>query len=359
MKLPLPLYLLIISSLTAFAQDKDTARIAGALSADQILAPLKYLASDQLRGRHIGLSEIDTAAAYIAGQFRSAGLKPVPGAKGYYQQFNRVFTPREKYHMDGQVGFDIQAGARYSLKNVLAIVPGTDLRFRSQYIILSAHYDHAGVQPYATSVDGKLDSIFNGARDNATGTAAIIAAAKYFARYPPRRSVLFICYTAEEEGEIGSNYYAQYPLIPLNHTIYNLNVDNAGYNTTNSVCLFGLGRTTSDSLIRKACIAYGLAVLPEPEGQDLFRRSDNYPLAKKGVPAPNFSLGMITWDDSIWEYYHRRNDEVGNMDLDYAVKFVRAYILSAQYIANEKSQPKWASGDEHEAEWRALYGKTP
>jgi Zn-dependent M28 family amino/carboxypeptidase len=226
-------------------------------------------------------------------------------------------------------------------------VPGTDPLLRSQYILLSAHYDHAGVAVEPIRDNGKMDSIFNGARDNATGVAAVLAAARYFARYPPRRSMVFICYTAEEEGEIGSKYYADHPLIPLDHTIFNLNVDNAGYNTTNAVCLFGLGRTSADSLIKKACNRYGLVVLPEPAGLDFFRRSDNFSLAKKGIPAPNYSLGMTEWDETVEARYHRPSDEVDNMDLDYVVKFVRAYILSAQYIANSNSQPKWTEGDEY------------
>jgi hypothetical protein len=350
----------LASSFSVIAQIKDFDRIAQALTDDQILAPLRYLASDRLRGRHIGLPEIDIAAEYIASQFHNAGAKPVQGDSGYYQVFSHPFTPLERYHMDKQIAANITFSTRrgITLKNILAFVPGTDPGLRSQYIILSSHYDHAGVADSAIMEDGKMDSIFNGARDNATGTAAVIAAAKYFAQYPPKRSMLFICYTAEEEGEIGSKYYAQHPLIPLDHCVYNLNVDNAGYNTTNAVCLFGLGRTSADSLIQKACGVYGLAVLPEPDGQDLFRRSDNYSLAERGIPAPCYSLGIKNWNKEIEDRYHRLSDEVDNMDLAYIVKFVRAYILCAQYIANDHLQPKWKQGDPYEEKWQTLFGKT-
>lgn len=359
MKLSFLLTLVLLRALPSIAQDDETDRIAQTLPDDQILAPLRFLASDRLRGRHIEFPEIDTAAAYIAGEFRNAGAKPVPGNSNYYQLFYHPFTRHDILHMDQQIATYItpSTGRGIPIKNVLAVVPGSDPRLRNQYIVLSAHYDHAGVAPYAITEEGKLDSIFNGARDNATGVAGVIAAARYFAKYPPRRSVLFICYSAEEEGEIGSNYYAQHPLIPLNRTVFNLNIDNAGYDTTHAISLFGLGRTSADSLVRRACFAYRLTVLPEPGGQDLFARSDNYSLARQGIPAPNFSLGMKSWDSQVERHYHRRSDEVGNMDLGYVVRFIRAYILSAQYIANDPARPKWTPGDAYEANWRKLFGK--
>jgi len=359
MKSALLLSLILVVSLPLKAQNKNLDSIAMVLTDDQILSPLIYLASDQLKGRFIGLPEIDTAAAYLAGRFFAAGAKPVPGDSGYYQLFSHQFSPRERYHMNKQIAANIPFSIRHGilLKNVLAFVKGTDPLLRTQYIILSAHYDHAGMVDPAIPENGKLDCIFNGARDNATGTAAVIAAAKYFARFPPKRSVLFIGYSAEEEGEIGSNYYADHPLVPLDRTVFNLNVDNAGYNTTHAVCLFGLGRTSADSLVQKACLAYGLAVLPEPEGQRFFERSDNYPLAEKGIPAPCYSMGMKNWDKAVEEHYHRVSDEVENMDLAYVTKFIRAYILSAKYIANDYKQPEWTKDDPFEKDWKTLFGR--
>src|ERR1700733_1237559 len=238
------------------AQNSDTSRLNQVISSDELLAPLRYLASDRLKGRHIGLPEIDTAGRYIADQFKKAGAKPVPGATGYFQEFNHRFSRISGiFQMEPQLAVDLPLGAStkgLKLKNVIAFLKGTDSGLRNQYIVLSSHYDHLGVADTAIMEEGKLDSIYNGARDNATGTAAVIAAARYFGRYPPKRSLLFICYTAEEEGLVGSAYYARHPLIPLNQTVYNLNIDNASYNTTNAICLFGLGRTSEDSLIIKA-----------------------------------------------------------------------------------------------------------
>ena len=340
----------------------DTALIARSTPPDAALRPLLYLASDSLRGRHIGLPQIDTAALYIANEFRKAGARPVPGATGYFQVFIRKFVKEELEDVD-PVTIDDMPMSAYTiglqLRNVVAYIPGTDPVLRKQFILLSSHYDHIGVKDTARKEEGKMDSIYNGARDNATGTAAVIDAARYFARHPPRRSVLLICYTAEEEGLIGSDYYANHPLIPLKQTVFNLNIDNASYNTTHAICLFGLHRTNAYVPVRKACVQYGLSVLDQPSGiGDLFESSDNYSLAKKGIPAPTFSLGMTSFDrGTIKNRYHRLSDEVGNMDLEYVLRFIRAYILSAKYIADDPTPPVWAKGDVEEADWKALFAR--
>jgi Zn-dependent M28 family amino/carboxypeptidase len=353
------LSLFLLPKIALLAQNIDTIRIARTIPEAEIIAPLRFLASDKLKGRHIGLVEIDTAAAFIADQFRKAGAKPLPGANGYFQIFNVVFNRSDRtFYHDPQAAANLPIDAStkgINLKNVVSFVQGTDPRLRNQYVVLSAHYDHEGVADSAVMEDGKMDSIYNGARDNATGTAAVIAAAKYFGRYPPRRSIIFICYTAEEEDLVGSNYYANHPLIPLNHTVYNLNVDNASYNTTHAICLFGLYRTGEDSLFYRTSKAYGLAVLDDPTDGELFDRSDNVSLSQKGIPSATFSMGMTSWDNSIMNRYHRLSDEVGNMDLEYVVRFIRAYILTAKYIANEPHQPKWVKDDPYEKEWQALF----
>ena len=323
------------------------ARIADATPPDQALAPLIYLASDQLKGRYIGTPGIDTAARYIADQFREAGARPVPGATGYFQLFTRHFNANA---LDsGSAPKDV------SLRNVLAFIPGTDPTLRDQFIVLSSHYDHLGVSKHPQMEEGKLDSIYNGARDNASGTTAVIDAARYFGQHPAKRSVVFICYTAEEEGLIGSEWYAAHPLIPLNKTVYNLNIDNASYDDTTLVTLVGLHRTTGDPAILAAAAVYGLTVNNDPTGGSLFFESDNAPLALHGVPAPTYSMGMRAMDSTIFNRYHRLSDETGNMDMHYIVKWIRTYILAADTIANDPVQPRWTPGDPYEKAWITLF----
>jgi hypothetical protein len=349
----------ILLATPATAQNTaDTSRIAAILPDSIALAPLRYLASDRLEGRHIGSPWIDTAANYIIAQFRKAGARPAPGANSYFQIFTKTITRYQMRRLGQDLRYNVPGhnpDVEFKLKNLIACIPGTDPVLRKQYILLSAHYDHIGRADYPLEVDGRLDSIYNGARDNATGVAAVIAAARYFGRFPPKRSVLVVCFTAEEEGELGSEYYSHNPLVPLEKTIFDLNIDNAAYNTTHAICLFGLGRTSCDSLIRAACTTYDLEFLPEPPRLNLFERSDNFNFAKLGVPAPCFSMGIKQWDAEIEHTYHRLEDNVDNMDFAYVVRFIHAYVLSAQYIANDPAQPHWTVGDEFEAAWRTLY----
>lgn len=238
-------------------------------------------------------------------------------------------------------------------KNVVAYIEGNDELLKNEFIMLSAHYDHVGVgRP-----DAEGDSIYNGARDNAVGTVAVLNAAKYFAANPPKRSVIFALWTAEEKGLLGSGYFANNPLIPLNNIVYNLNIDNAGYNDTSIITVIGLGRTTGDYLISEAVAEFGLTAMadPSPE-QGLYDRSDNVNFAKKGIPAPSFTLGFTAFDDSINQYYHKPADEVDSFDLDYAAIYWKSYILAAQKIANIISRPTWAAGDKYEKVGKELYG---
>ena len=144
--------------------------------------------------------------------------------------------------------------ANVPVKNVVAMVEGTDPQLTNEYVVLSAHYDHIGV----AASPNPQDSIFNGARDNALGTTALLSAAEYLAAHPPKRSVLFVALTAEEKGLLGSAWYVAHPLVPLKQTVFNLNTDGAGYNDTTKVTAIGLERTTAEQSIIEASQAFGL-----------------------------------------------------------------------------------------------------
>ena len=159
--------------------------------------------------------------------------------------------------------------------NVAGYIPGTDPKLKDEYVLLSAHYDHVGVGKQGGQPFTAEDSIFNGARDNAFGTVALLTAAEALAKNPPKRSVLIVALTGEEVGLLGSRYYAMHPLLPLNKCIFNINSDGAGYNDTTIVSVMGLDRTGARAEIETACKAFGLGVFadPSPE-QGLFDRSD-------------------------------------------------------------------------------------
>ncbi len=255
----------------------------------------------------------------------------------------------------------LEVGARETREvltyNVAAILEGADPKLKEEYVILSAHYDHVGHGAGAGNVSAG-DTIFNGARDNAFGTVAVLAAAESFAQVKPKRSILFVAYTAEEMGLLGSRYYAEHPLVPLNKTVFNMNCDGAGYNDVTRITVIGLDRTGVKKEFTTATTAFGLTAQddPAPE-QNLFDRSDNVSLAAKGIPAPTYSPGFNAFDAEINKYYHQAADNPDNIDHAYLLKYAQSYIYAARLIADRAKAPEWSKGDKYEGAYKKLYGK--
>lgn len=239
-----------------------------------------------------------------------------------------------------------------SAKNVVGVVQGTDPKLKDEYVVYSAHYDHEGVgKPNAEN-----DSIYNGARDNAVGTVTVLSAAENIAKYPTKRSALFILFTAEEVGLLGSKWFVEHPVIPLDKMVYCFNSDNGGYNDTSKATIVGLDRTTVGHHIKRAAAEFGLEAIsdPAPE-QNLFDRSDNVSFARKGVPAPTFSLGFTAFDEEIFKYYHQVEDNPDNLDYDYLFKFFSSYVLACRLIANDPTKPFWVKGDKYFEVGKKIY----
>lgn len=240
--------------------------------------------------------------------------------------------------------------------NVIGIIEGTDPSDKGEYVLLTAHYDHVGMGGNSGRTTA-TDSIFNGARDNGMGTVALLAAAEALGQAPPRRSVILIALTGEEIGLLGSRYYAENPLLPLEKTIFNLNTDGGGYNDTSIVSILGFNRVGAAEEMEKACRQFGLAVFadPAPE-QNLFDRSDNVSFAVKGVPAPTFSPGFKEFNAEILKYYHQVADEAESVNFRYLAQYSKAYAYAARLIADKAEKPRWAEGDKYEPAGKALYG---
>ena len=243
-------------------------------------------------------------------------------------------------------------------QNVAGIIKGSDPKLREEYLVLTAHYDHVGTGKNGGGAYTKEDSIFNGSRDNAMGVVALLSAAKALAEQPPRRSVLVLAVTGEELGLLGSQYYAEHPLIPLEKTIFNLNTDGAGYNDVSYVSAIGFGRTHTDDMIEAGANVFGLDVFPNPAPeQGLFDRSDNVSFAAKGVPAICLSPGMTTFDEEIGKYYHQVTDNPETIDFDYLLKYSQAFARIARLVADDTDRPKWVEGDKYEEAGKKLYGE--
>jgi Zn-dependent M28 family amino/carboxypeptidase len=252
---------------------------------------------------------------------------------------------------------------RMKSENVIGVVRGTDPRLRNEYVTYSAHWDHLGIGPV---VNG--DSIYNGASDNASGVADILAVAHSLAQSPrTRRSNIFLFVTAEESGLLGSQYFGEHPTVPAANIIANLNVD--GGNILGKVRdLTVLGATKSSlgpslaSLVRP----YGMRLSPEahPE-RGLFYRSDHFSLAKAGIPA--ISIGRGTdfigrtpeWgkqqdEDYTSHRYHQPSDEYKpDFDLSGAVQLSEIVERFGVSLANAPAVPTWNS----DAEFKAMRDK--
>lgn len=311
------------------------------LSAAALAADLRYLASDDLRGRRTGTPGGADAAQYIAEHFAAAGLDTVAGAPGYLQPVPPSIT-----------------GTAAPSSNVLGLVPGSDPALREEVVVLIAHYDHVGAgRQYQGATEA--DSIFNGARDNGMGVVALLGAAQALAAEPPARSVLLAAVTAEELGLRGSRYLADHLPVPLGNVVFALNTDAAGYSDTTVVTLIGHGRTTADSLLAVGAGRYGLRLLPDPApDQNLFDRSDNVSFAARGVPAPTFTPGFRSFSDpGVARYYHHPRDEADeDFNFAYLHRFAQAYAHAARQIADTPARPRWTPGDPY-AEGRETRGE--
>lgn len=245
---------------------------------------------------------------------------------------------------------------KFYSRNVIGVIEGSDPDLKDEYILLSAHYDHTGVvnnhpEPITS------EYIYNGARDNAVGTSGVLSAARYFAKNPPRRSVLLAAWTAEEIGLLGSGYFAENPMVPLEQIVFNLNIDGAGYNDTTKVTVIGLGRTEADDEMISAASAFDLEAIPDPvPDQNLFDRSDNVHFARQGIPAPTYSMGLTAFDDEINYYYHQVTDEPDTIDYGYVTSYIHSFVKAALLIADRDEAPFWVPGDVYEEAGRELYG---
>lgn len=291
---------------------------------------LTTLSHDSLRGRRTGSEGARTAALFLADELRRYGVEPA-GSDGYLQRVPLVRTRsdgRDRLALpDDRVGrADVEAF------NVVGLVRGRS----DEAIVVGAHYDHLGV---GSPVAG--DSIYNGADDDASGVVAVLEAARMLAEGdPPGRTVIFALFTAEEMGLLGTRWYLEHPVIPLERTVANLQVEMIGRpdpllaGGAGRVWLTGYERSTMGRMLAER----GIPVVADPRpDQRFFFRSDNIPFARRGIPAHTLSTyGMH--DD-----YHRPSDEVERVDWTHLTRVVDMVVRSVETLADGPA-PRWNPG---------------
>ena len=250
--------------------------------------------------------------------------------------------------------------------NVVAKLEGSDPKLKDEYVIYTAHWDHLGIG----LPNEKGDKIYNGALDNASGCAGLIEIARAFKSLPtpPRRSILFLSVTAEEKGLIGSKYYAENPIYPLEKTVANINMDGLNqWGPTRDVTVVGLGNSTLDDVLQQAAAEKSRVLRPDPEPEKgFYYRSDHFNFAKVGVPAldPNDGIDFIGkpagWgqkkrDEYTENDYHKPSDEIKpDWDFSGAAEDLRLLMTVGYRVANTDKYPEWKPGTEFKARRDAM-----
>ena len=296
-------YFLVLFAFCLFFQNSSAQSDSEKVSAEELHDWAHYLASDEMKGRQNGSPEMKEAARFIAENFKSSGLKPLPGMDSFFQPY--TFKSRRSGELKEQ--------------NVLAYLEGSDPDLKNEYIIFSAHFDHVGI---GRIVDG--DSIYNGANDNAAGTTTMMGLARSWKRsgIRPKRSVIFAAFSGEEMGMHGSRHFFENCPVSSDNIFMNLNFEMTGHCTKlgkQRYYITGPSYTNFDELLDEYNIETKWKRDATVEGADgLLFASDNVEFAadrsedemKLNIPA--HTLCTHGGEDHI----HRPHDEPGFMNYD-------------------------------------------
>jgi Zn-dependent M28 family amino/carboxypeptidase len=248
-------------------------------------------------------------------------------------------------------------------RNVLGKLEGSDPALKDEYVVYSAHWDHLGIGD--PDPDDKSDKIYNGALDNASGVASLLEMARAFTQLKPapKRSILFLMVTAEEQGLLGSEYYAVTPVYPLAKTLANINVDGVNqWGRTKDITVIGIGASDLDDYLRDAAAGQSRTLRPDPEAEKgFYYRSDHFNFAKQGVPALYTDSGVEfigkpseysqqKRDEYNKKDYHQPSDEIKpEWDLSGAVEDTNLLLAVGYRVANADKFPEWKPGNEFRA----------
>jgi hypothetical protein len=314
--------------------------------ADPVFRLLDALAHDSMRGRRTGTPDAARAARLIAQEMLDIGLVAAgDGGSGgavnarlnaYLQRVPlvvaRTAEGRERLALLAGGEDTVPADSRIDDANVIGLIPGSDAALRDEAIVVGAHYDHIGV---GAPVAG--DSIRNGADDDASGVVAVLEIARALARGPaPGRTVVFIAFTGEEMGGLGNRHYLANPVVPIDRTVAQLQIEMIGRPDSlaggpGRAWLTGYERSSMGDMLREE----GIPIVADPRpDQNFFQRSDNYAFALRGIPAHTLSSFNLHGD------YHRPSDEVGEVDFEHMTAVIEAATRAVRVLA-DGPRPEW------------------
>lgn len=298
--------------LTSAALGAEASALSSAIASiqvDELRGHVETLAADSFEGREGGSRGGQASANYLMKKLAGMGLAGAGDGGGYLQQFRNY-------------------------RNVLAVLPGSDAKLAGQYILVGAHFDHVGYGKQGSL--GLSGYIHNGADDNASGTSAMLEMAEAFTRLPqpPRRSILFAFWDAEEKGLLGSEHWANNPTVPLDRVKFNLNVDMVGRLTEEKLIVYGT--RTSAGLRRKLAewneptqlrLSYAWWINPQSDHQTFFRRK---------IPVLMFHTGLHA-------DYHRPSDDAEKIDVEGMQRVARLMFHTTYALAESDDPPAFRS----------------
>jgi hypothetical protein len=301
---------------------------------DEVREVVSVLAADSLEGRRTGTAGSARAARFLAERMRRYGLEP-GGDSSYFQRVRYQVFPGP----EGEVlrlaggGSSDSATAEVVDYNLVGVIRGSDPTLRNQAVVLGAHFDHLGI---GRAVGG--DSIYNGADDDASGVATVLAAARALAQAPPRRTVIILLTSGEEFGILGTQWYLERPAVPLHMTVADLQVEMVGRPDTlvgaDTLWLTGFERSTMGEALSGA----GLPITADPRPEfRFFERSDNIVFALRGIPAHTLSSFGLHTD------YHQPSDEVDRIDFDHLARAAELVARATRVLA-DGPRPTWKPG---------------
>jgi len=279
---------------------------------------IEFLASDRLEGRLAGTPGNDSAAAYLARRYRSLGLTAL--VPGYLQPFNALSA------QDAHMG----RTAPRPTQNVVALLRGRDPALREEYIVIGAHFDHLGRSPVSAQDPEAGDAIRNGADDNASGTAAVLDLARLLTANPPRRSVIFVHFSAEELGVLGSSWFVNHPPVALGSIVAMLNFDMVGRLRNDKLIVYGTSTATELKGIvdsANAAPAGGTAMFRISGGGDGYGPSDQSSFYAKDIPVLHFFT-------DLHEDYHRATDDADKINAAGEARVVDLALRVARAVAD-------------------------
>lgn len=290
--------LFIISGLISCSQPAEiesSTKLTAEITPGDIKNHISFLAKDSLKGRETGTPGEAMAARYIADHFRQFGLQPLGDDSTYYQQFTVNMSVMNNPHStDTTANFlDEERIAR----NVVGLLKGTDQP--ETYIVIGAHYDHLGTGKFGSLYDRDDKQIHNGADDNASGTSGVLELAHYFSENRPQKSLLFITFSGEEMGLLGSQHFVDEPTIPLEQVQAMINMDMIGRLNDNELLIFGTGTSDRWETLITQANADSLTIKTVPDGTGA---SDHTSFYNKQIP-------VLHYFTDTHADYHRPSDD--------------------------------------------------